>query len=146
MMIYLNSEQKLPIGSKIEVPEMMVLYQELIHATAEAYLDKKANSESYTYAAIIDEPIHDPLVQRQINAVYTPNPLGLYPVNKKGGLTYDKMITLITNVKSSIDVFLYEPLLKQIRDIGFNGVWVFDNHSRQIITLKDINALIIKKL
>ena len=145
MLIYLNSEQKLPIGSKIKVPEMMVLYQELIHASAEAHLDKKEDLESYTYAAIIDEPIHDPLVQKQIDAIYIPNPLGLYPANIKG-ITYDKMIKKITDLKTSIDVFLYDPLLEQIKNIGFSGVWVFDNYHRQIITLKDINALIIKKL
>jgi len=143
MLIYLNSGHKIPVGSKIEVPNMMVLFQELIQATAEAHLDKKKDSNAYTYAAIIDEPLHDPLVQRQINAVYIPNPLGLFPA-ENGGITYDKLITSLSNIRSSIDFFLYDPILDQIRDIGFSGVWVFDNDRRQVITLKPINAQIIK--
>ena len=146
MLIYLNSEQKLPIGAKIEVPNMMVLFQELTTATTEAHLDKKNDSKCYTYAAIIDEPIHDPFVQRQIDAVYVPNPLGLYP-NDKGGLIYEDFVKQITNIKSSLATFVTsDRLLNQIRDIGFSGVWVFDNHNRQIVTLKKINALIIKSI
>lgn len=125
---------------------MMVLFQELIHATAEAHLDKKKDSEAYTYAAIIDEPLHDPLVQKQIDAVYVPNPLGLYPANNKGGLIYNDFIKAITNVRSSMQVFMVDRILDQIRDIGFSGVWVFDDHKRQVITLKPFNALIIKEI
>ena len=143
MLVYLNSEQKLPIGVKVEVPNMMILFQELMNATTEGHLDKSIDNDNYTYAAIIDEPIHDPLVQKQIDAVYIPNPLGLFPANKKG-ITYDDLIKEITNMTSSLDIFLYEPILDQIRDIGFSGVWVFDKNHRQIITLRPINALIIK--
>jgi len=146
MLIYLNSGHEIPVGAKIEVPNMMVLFQELIHAVTEAVLDKKKDSDAYTYAAIIDDPIHDPLVQRQIDAVYVPNPLGLYPANKKGGLIYDDFIKVITSTKSSMEVFMVEHILDQIRDIGFSGVWVFHNYKRQVITLKKINALIIKHI
>ena len=124
---------------------MMVLFQELIHATTEAHLDKKKNNKSYTYAAIIDEPMHDPLVQKQIDAVYVPNPLGLYP-DEKGGLIYDDFIKEITNIKSSMKFFLSDRVLDQVMDIGFSGVWVFDDYKRQIITLKTFDALIIKEI
>ena len=125
---------------------MMVLFQELTSATTEAHLDKNNENDCYTYAAIIDDPIHDPFVQRQIDAVYVPNPLGLYP-NDKGGLIYDDFVKQITNIKSSLSTFVEsERLLNQIRDIGFSGVWVFDNYNRQIITLKKIDALIIKSI
>jgi len=146
MLIYLNSGHEIPVGAKIEVPNMMVLFQELIHAVTEATLDKKKDSEAYTYAAIIDEPLHDPLVQKQIDAVYVPNPLGLYPANNKGGLIYNDFIKAITNVRSSMQVFMVDRILDQIRDIGFSGVWVFDDHKRQVITLKPFNALIIKEI
>lgn len=125
---------------------MMVLFQELTSATTEAHLDKNNENDCYTYAAIIDDPIHDPFVQRQIDAVYVPNPLGLYP-NDKGGLIYEDFVKQITNIKSSLSTFVEsERLLNQIRDIGFSGVWVFDNYNRQIITLKKIDALIIKSI
>ena len=146
MLIYLNSGHEIPVGAKIEVPNMMVLFQELIHAVTEATLDKKKDSQAYTYAAIIDEPLHDPLVQKQIDAVYVPNPLGLYPANNKGGLIYNDFIKEITNVRSSMQVFMVDRILDQIRDIGFSGVWVFDDHKRQVITLKPFNALIIKEI
>tara|TARA_R110000824_G_scaffold395070_6_gene595392 strand:- start:1478 stop:1921 length:444 start_codon:yes stop_codon:yes gene_type:complete len=146
MLIYLNSGHEIPVGAKIEVPNMMVLFQELIHAVTEAVLDKKKDSNAYTYAAIIDEPLHDPLVQKQIDAVYVPNPLGLYPANNKGGLIYDDFIKAITSTKSSMQVFMVDRILDQIRDLGFSGVWVFDDHKRQIITLKSFNALIIKHI
>lgn len=144
MLIYLNSGHEIPVGAKIEVPNMMVLFQELIHAVTEATLDKKKDSNAYTYAAIIDEPIHDPLVQRQIDAVYIPNPLGLYPANNKGGLIYTDFISAITSTKSSMKVFMVDRILDQIRDTGFSGVWVFDDHQRQVITLKPFNALVVK--
>jgi len=146
MLIYLNSGHEIPVGAKIEVPNMMVLFQELIHAVTEATLDKKKDSQAYTYAAIIDEPLHDPLVQKQIDAVYVPNPLGLYPANNKGGLIYNDFIKEITNVRSSMQVFMVDRILDQIRDIGFSGVWVFYDHKRQVITLKPFNALIIKEI
>ena len=144
MLIYLNSGHEIPVGAKIEVPNMMVLFQELIHAVTEATLDKKKDSQAYTYAAIIDEPLHDPLVQSQINAVYVPNPLGLYPANNKGGLIYADFIKAITSTRSSMKVFMVDRILDQIRDIGFSGVWVFDNDHRQVITLKPFYALVIK--
>ncbi len=146
MLIYLNSEQELPIGAKIEVPNMMVLFQKLTTATTEAHLEKKKDNKCYTYAAIIDDPIHDPFVQRQIDAVYVPNDLGLYP-DDKGGLIYDDFVKAITNIKSSLSTFVEsERLLNQIRNIGFSGGWIFDNNNSKIVTLKKIDALIIKSI
>ena len=89
--------------------------------------------------------MHDPLVQKQIDAVYVPNPLGLYP-DEKGGLIYDDFIKEITNIKSSMKFFLSDRVLDQVMDIGFSGVWVFDDYKRQIITLKTFDALIIKEI
>ena len=145
MLIYLNSEQKLPIGSAVIVPNLMLLFQEHIHATAEAFLDK--NNKVYTYAAIIDDTIHDPLVIRQIDAVYVSDENGMYPsFNNKNGIPYKQLVKIITNINTSLNFFLHDPIMEQIKNFGFNAVWVFDNYSRQIVTLNPIEALIIKKI
>tara|TARA_R100001443_G_scaffold57634_2_gene68341 strand:- start:8465 stop:8908 length:444 start_codon:yes stop_codon:yes gene_type:complete len=143
MLIYINSQQKIPVGAKITIPPMMILFQELIHAVVDIQLDKKQKKKNITYMGIIDEPIHDPLVAEQICNVYIPDKKELYPYHKTGGLTEPDFIEKITDIYSSKDIFLTADLLDQIENFGFSGVWIFDAKQRQIITLKEIDILII---
>ena len=145
MLIYINSQQKIPVGAKITVPPMMVLFQELIHAIVDVQLEKKKKIKTYTYLGIIDEPIHDPLVNEQIKNVYIPDKKGLYPDHKTGGLIERDFIEKITNIYDSQDIFLTSEILQQIENIGFSGVWVFDAKQRQIITIKEVDITIISQ-
>jgi len=144
MLVYLNSAHKIPLGSVIEIPQTMVLFMERI----DAILDRKAENEpdSLTYKCIIDDPIHDPLVQLQNDSIYVANDIGLYPDYNTGGLVYEDFMKKITNIIHSKEIFLTEDVLKQITDIGFSGVWIFDNCKRQIITTKEIKSLVIGEI
>ena len=144
MLVYLNSAHSIPLGSVIEVPIMMVLFQEKIHASVDRQIEQKPNS--HTYKVIIDEPIHDPLVQGQNDSIYVANDIGLYPDHASGGLSYDAFIKKITNIHHSKEIFLTEDILQQIGDIGFSGVWIFDAAKRNIITIKPIKSLVIGEI
>ena len=77
MLLYINSQQDIPIGAVIEIPNMCVLFQERVDAVVDRKLtDSIENNKekSYTFKVIIDEPIHDPLIQVQNDSVYVPNP------------------------------------------------------------------------
>jgi hypothetical protein len=167
MLLYINSEQKIPVGSVIQVPQMCVLFQERVDAIVDrklmdsakefqervdAIVDRKLMDsakenppKSYTYKIIIDEPIHDPLIQEQTDAVYVPTDIGLFYDHRTGGLTYEEFIKKITNINDSKDIYLTEQLLHQIKEIGFKGVWIFDNGKRNIITVTEIFGTIISE-
>lgn len=144
MLVYLNSAHSIPLGSVIEVPIMMVLFQEEIDAVIDRQIENKPNS--YTYKLIIDEPIHDPLIQKQNDSIYVANDMGLYPDHESGGLKYNDLIKKITNIHHSKEIFLTEDILDQISDLGFSGVWIFDNEKRNIITIKPIKSLVIGEI
>jgi hypothetical protein len=144
MLVYLNSAHKIPLGSVIEIPQMMVLFMERIDAIIDRKLEE--NPDSLTYKCIIDEPMHDPLVQKQNDAIYKANDIGLYPDFDSGGLTYDDFMKKVTNVVHSKDIFLTAEVLNQIKDIGFSGVWVFDTYKRHLITVKAIKSLVIGEI
>ena len=146
MLLYINSQQDIPIGAVIEIPHMCVLFQERVDAIVDRKLtDSIENNKekSYTFKVIIDEPIHDPLIQVQNDAVYVPNDIGLFHDHRSGGLAYEEFIKKITNINDSKDIYLTEALLEQIKDIGFKGVWIFDNDKRNVITVEPISGLVI---
>ena len=146
MLLYINSQQDIPIGAVIEIPNMCVLFQERVDAVVDRKLtDSIENNKekSYTFKVIIDEPIHDPLIQVQNDSVYVPNDIGLFHDHRSGGLAYEEFIKKITNINDSKDIYLTEALLNQIKDIGFKGVWIFDNGKRNVITVEPISGLVI---
>ena len=145
MLVYLNSAHSIPLGSVIEIPKTMVLFMEKIDAVVDRKLEEETK-DSLTYKCIIDEPIHDPLVIAQNDSIYQANDIGLYPDYETGGLPHDDFMKKITSVRHSKEIFLTEDVLKQIGDIGFAGVWIFDLRKRQIITIKPIKALIIEEI
>ena len=59
MLLYLNSEQPLKAGNKIEIPANIVMFQEL--ETAE--IDISVGSKAKTYKIILDVVLHDPLIR-----------------------------------------------------------------------------------
>ena len=63
--------------------------------------------------------------------------------HRSGGLAYEEFIKKITNINDSKDIYLTEALLNQIKDIGFKGVWIFDNGKRNVITVEPISGLVI---
>ena len=65
--------------------------------------------------------------------------------HRTGGLTYEEFIKKITNINDSKDIYLTEQLLYQIKDIGFKGVWIFDNGKRNIITVTEMLGTIISE-
>ena len=140
MLVYLNSVHSIPLGSVIEIPEMMVLFMEKDDALEDRKIEQQPNS--YTYKCIIDEPIHDPLVQVQNDSIYIPNDIGLYPDYETDGIPHDEFMKRITNVVHSKNIFLTEQVLMQIQNIGFAGVWIFDTYKRNIITTKVIKSLV----
>ena len=146
MLLYINSQQDIPIGAVIEIPNMCVLFQERVDAVVDRKLtDSIENNKekSYTFKVIIDEPIHDPLIQVQNDSIYVPNDIGLFHDHRSGGLAYEEFIKKITNINDSKDIYLTEALLNQIKDIGFKGVWIFDNGKRNVITVEPISGLVI---
>tara|TARA_B100000575_G_C22997600_1_gene574964 strand:- start:445 stop:894 length:450 start_codon:yes stop_codon:yes gene_type:complete len=145
MLLYINSQQDIPIGAVIEIPNMCVLFQERVDAVVDRKLESIENNKekSYTFKVIIDEPIHDPLIQVQNDSIYVPNDIGLFHDHRSGGLAYEEFIKKITNINDSKDIYLTEALLNQIKDIGFKGVWIFDNGKRNVITVEPISGLVI---
>ena len=146
MLLYINSQQDIPIGAVIEIPNMCVLFQERVDAVVDRKLTDSIQDnkeKSYTFKVIIDEPIHDPLIQVQNDSVYVPNDIGLFHDHRSGGLAYEEFIKKITNINDSKDIYLTEALLNQIKDIGFKGVWIFDNGKRNVITVEPISGLVI---
>lgn len=146
MLLYINSQQDIPIGAVIEIPNMCVLFQERVDAIVDRKLTDSIQDnkeKSYTFKVIIDEPIHDPLIQVQNDSVYVPNDIGLFHDHRSGGLAYEEFIKKITNINDSKDIYLTESLLEQIKDIGFKGVWIFDNGKRNVITVEPISGLVI---
>lgn len=146
MLLYINSQTQIPLGSVIVIPKMCILFQERVDAVVDRKISdsiKEEEEHSYTYRVIIDEPIHDPLVQKQNESVYIPSDIGLYPDHRTGGLTFEEFMKKITNIHDSKDIYLTESILEQIKQIGFMGVWIFDNDKRNIITVAEIDGLVI---
>lgn len=146
MLLYINSHTKIPLGAIIEVPQNCILFQERVDAVVDRKISDSTKDDdytSYTYRIIIDEPIHDPLIQKQNDSIYIPSDIGLYPDHRTGGLTYEDFTKKITNVHDSKDIYLTDTILDQIQNIGFKGVWIFDNDKRNIITVEAIKGLVI---
>lgn len=146
MLLYINSQTQIPLGSVIVIPKMCILFQERVDAVVDRKISdsiKEEEEHSYTYRVIIDEPIHDPLVQKQNESVYIASDIGLYPDHRTGGLTFEEFMKKITNIHDSKDIYLTESILEQIKQIGFMGVWIFDNDKRNIITVAEIDGLVI---
>ena len=146
MLLYINSQTQIPLGSVIVIPKMCILFQERVDAVVDRKISdsiKEEDEHSYTYRVIVDEPIHDPLVQKQNDAVYIPSDIGLYPDHRTGGLTFEEFMKKITNINDSKDIYLTESILEQIKQIGFMGVWIFDNDKRNVITVAEIDGLVI---
>ena len=146
MLLYINSQTQIPLGSVIVIPKMCILFQERVDAVVDRKISdsiKEEEEHSYTYRVIIDEPIHDPLVQKQNESVYIASDIGLYPDHRTGALTYEEFMKKITNIHDSKDIYLTESILEQIKQIGFKGVWIFDNDKRNIITVAEIDGLVI---
>ena len=140
MLFYLISDKVLPDGCSIEIPRNMVLFQEFSSANQE----KNDLGYSTVYKVIIDIKIHDPLVFSQTEHVYTPDDSGRYPDHAtKKGLFRFELMERITDVESSRDIFSTVAILEQIRQIGFDAVFVFEDFKREIIIINKCLAKII---
>ena len=140
MLFYLISDKVLPDGCSIEIPRNMVLFQEFSSANQE----KNDLGYSTVYKVIIDIKIHDPLVFKQTEHVYTPDDSGRYPDHAtKKGLFRFELMERITDVESSRDIFSTVAILEQIRQIGFDAVFVFEDFKREIIIINKCLAKII---
>ena len=140
MLFYLISDKELPEGCTIAIPRNMVLFQEFSSANQE----KNDLGYSTVYKVIIDIKIHDPLVFKQTEHVYTPDDNGRYPDHAtKKGLFRFELMERITDVESSRDIFSTVALLEQIRQFGFDAVFVFSNFKREIIVINKCSAKVI---
>ncbi len=130
MLLYLNSEQPLKAGNKIEIPANIVMFQEL--ETAE--IDISPTSKAKTYKIILDVQIHDPLIKNQTDHVYTAMENGRYPDHETNeGLFRFELMQKITNIETSREIFSTFALLEQIKNFGFDGVFFFEDYRRAII-------------
>ena len=145
MLLYLNSSQKIPIGAVVQLPELITLFQEEQMAQEDKILHETPKSK--TYKIIIDEPIHDPLIQEQNKYTYKPYDNGLYPdADDEFGVPYDDFIKKISDIYQSKDIFCLIDVIDQIKDMGFNGVWCMERYKRILITINSIDALVIQEL
>ena len=145
MLLYLNSEKKLPIGAVIEIPALITLFQEEMMATEDKIIQKTPNSK--TYKIIIDEPIHDPLVQAQNKHTYLPYDNGLYPsVQHEYGVKYDEFMRTISDIYQSKEIFCLIDVMEMVKDMGFNAVWTMERYKRVLITINSIDGLIIQEV
>ena len=133
MLLYLNSEQPLKAGNKIEIPANIVMFQEF--ETAE--IDISVSSKAKTYKIILDVQIHDPLIPNQSDPVYTAMDNGRYPDHETDeGLFRFELMEKITNTETSRDIFSTFALLEQIKNFGFDGVFFFEDYRRAVIIVK----------
>ncbi len=143
MLFYLNSERKFSVGSILEIPANIVLFQEL----ASAKKDKKDNKSSgFIYQIVCDIQIHDPFIKEQSDHVYKPLKNGLFPDHETGGLIKEDFIKKITDNKTSRSIFSTFILLEQIKNFGFDGVFIFNNAKREVIIVKYIDAQIVRRI
>ena len=132
MLLYLNSEQPLKAGNKIELPVNIVMFQEL--ETAE--IDISPTSKAKTYKIILDVQIHDPLIPNQSEHVYTAMENGRYPDHETDdGLFRFELMEKITNIETSREIFSTFALLEQIKNFGFDGVFFFEDYRRAVIII-----------
>jgi len=140
MLFYLISDKELPEGCTIAIPRNMVLFQEFESANKE----KHESGYSTIYKVIIDIKIHDPLMMSQTEHVYTPDESGRFPDHSTDdGLFRFELMDKITNIEESRDIFSTVALLEQIRQFGFDAVFVFSNFKREIIVINKCSAKVI---
>lgn len=140
MLFYLISDKVLSDGCTIEIPRNMVLFQEFESANKE----KNESGYSTVYKVIVDIKIHDPLMFSQTEHVYTPDDNGRFPDHATDeGLFRFELMEKITDIEESRDIFSTVALLEQIRQFGFDAVFVFNNFKREIIVINKCLAKII---
>jgi len=140
MLFYLISDKVLSDGCSIEIPRNMVLFQEFESANKE----KNESGYSTVYKVIVDIKIHDPLMFSQTEHVYTPDDNGRFPDHATDeGLFRFELMEKITDIEESRDIFSTVALLEQIRQFGFDAVFVFNNFKREIIVINKCLAKII---
>ena len=142
MLIYANSLQLLNLGQNITIEENSILYTEYTDADIYAELESTQNKSIITYRIIIDELIHDPLINEQTKHVYKPDSEGLYKLKKKR-YTQKKFYEFLCNTVFNKGVFNCDHLKNSICNFGFAGVYYFENKSQRILTLKDFTGSII---
>ncbi len=140
MLFYLISDKVLSDGCTIEIPRNMVLFQEFESANNE----KNESGYSTVYKVIVDIKIHDPLMFSQTEHVYTPDEEGRFPDHATDeGLFRFELMEKITDIEESRDIFSTVALLEQIRQFGFDAVFVFSNFKREIIVINKCLAKVI---
>lgn len=140
MLFYLISDKVLSDGCTIEIPRNMVLFQEFESANNE----KNESGYSTVYKVIVDIKIHDPLMFSQTEHVYTPDANGRFPDHATDeGLFRFELMEKITDIEESRDIFSTVALLEQIRQFGFDAVFVFSNFKREIIVINKCLAKVI---
>ena len=140
MLFYLISDKVLSDGCTIEIPRNMVLFQEFESANKE----KNESGYSTVYKVIVDIKIHDPLMFSQTEHVYTPDANGRFPDHATDeGLFRFELMEKITDIEESRDIFSTVALLEQIRQFGFDAVFVFSNFKREIIVINKCLAKVI---
>ncbi len=140
MLFYLISDKVLSDGCTIEIPRNMVLFQEFESANNE----KNESGYSTVYKVIVDIKIHDPLMFSQTEHVYTPDANGRFPDHSTDdGLFRFELMEKITDIEESRDIFSTVALLEQIRQFGFDAVFVFSNFKREIIVINKCLAKVI---
>jgi hypothetical protein len=140
MLFYLISDKELSDGCTISIPRNMVLFQEFSSAEEE----RRESGYSTVYKVIIDIKIHDPLMFSQTQHVYVPMKNGRFPDHSsENGLFKFELMEKITNIEESRDIFSTVALLEQIRQFGFDAVFVFNNYKREIIVINQCLGKII---
>tara|TARA_B100001094_G_C17834963_1_gene625063 strand:- start:160 stop:603 length:444 start_codon:yes stop_codon:yes gene_type:complete len=140
MLFYLLSDKDIPEGSFLRIPENIVLFQEFESAIEQNEIERSAE----VYKIILDIKIHDPLVFEQSRHIYKPMQNGRFAdYSAKRGIMKFEFFEKITDICSSRDIFQTAALLQQIKDFGFDAVFVFENYKREVITLKECFGKVI---
>lgn len=140
MLFYLLSDKDVPDGATLRLPENIVLFQELDSAVEQNELEGSAK----IYKVIVDIQIHDPLVFAQSRHIYKPMQNGRFADhNSNRGLLKFEFMERITDTQSSRDIFQTVALLEQIKNFGFDAVYVFENYKREVITVNQCFGKVI---
>lgn len=137
MLVYVNS--LIPHNRNVDIllDERDKIFTEQFDA--EIDLETYFEDVVFTLKLIIDEPIHDPLVESQFKNVYTADFITKFDER----IDAIKFKRKIQNIHNSKTIFRSNKVLDDIYNIGFSGAYYFVNGRRRIKLVKEINGRII---
>jgi hypothetical protein len=137
MLIYVNTILLYQKNIDIIIEESDKIFTEQFDA--EIDIETYPEDVVFTLKIIIDEPIHEPLNERQFNAVYTADFITKFDER----IDKIKFKRKVQNIHNSKTIFKSQKVIDDIYNIGFSGVYYFVNGRRRIRLVKPVIGNII---